>query len=234
MQIFRPLLAGANWRDRVVACIGALIGILLTSVVCAQIPLPVADLPLIVAPIGASAVLAFAVPASPLAQPWPIVGGNTISALVGMAVYRHVPEGALAAGLAVGGAILAMSVLRCLHPPGGAAALTAVIGSPGIHAAGYGFAFAPVAINSIALVSLAMFFHRLSGHSYPHHPALSADDRQVVRVAAGFHAEDIDRALEDLHENFDISREDLDLLLSTAEIYARERRAAPDRGAISV
>ncbi|RZK01915.1 MAG: HPP family protein [Novosphingobium sp.] len=234
MQIFRPLLAGANWRDRVVACIGALIGILLTSILCAQIPLPVADLPLLVAPIGASAVLAFAVPASPLAQPWPIVGGNTVSALVGVAVYRHVPDPALAAGLAVGGAILVMSLLRCLHPPGGAAALTVVIGSPGIHAAGYGFAFAPVAINSIALVSLAMFFHRLSGHSYPHQAALPADDRDTVRVAAGFHAEDIDRALEDLHENFDISREDLDLLLSTAEIYAREREAAPDRGAISV
>jgi len=234
MQIFRPLLPGAQFADRVLACIGALIGILLTSVVCAQLPLAAADLPLIVAPIGASAVLAFAVPASPLAQPWPIVGGNTVSALIGVAVYNAVPDSALAAGLAVGGAILVMSLLRCLHPPGGAAALTAVIGSPGIHAAGFGFAFAPVAINSIALVSLAMFFHRLSGHSYPHHPALPAEDRDIVRIAAGFHTEDIDRALEDMHENFDISREDLDLLLSTAEIYAREREAAPDRGAISV
>lgn len=226
MQIFRPLLAGAHLFDRVVACIGALIGIALTSVVCAQFPLAATDLPLIVAPIGASAVLAFAVPASPLAQPWSIVGGNTVSALVGVAAYNLVPDGAIAAGLAVGGSIVAMSLLRCLHPPGGAAALTAVIGSQGVHAAGYAFAFAPVAINSIALVSLAMFFHRLSGHSYPHQPALPAEDRDLIRQAAGFHLEDIDRALDNMHENFDISREDLDLLLSTAEIYAQERIAA--------
>ncbi len=234
MQIFRPLLPGAQFFDRVVACIGALIGIALTCVVCAELPLAAADLPLIVAPIGASAVLAFAVPASPLAQPWAIVSGNTVSALVGVAVFRLVPDGALAAGLAVGGAILAMSLLRCLHPPGGAAALTAIIGSPGIHAAGYGFAFAPVAINSIALVALAMFFHRVSGHSYPHHPALPSEERETMRRAAGFHAEDIDRALEDLHENFDISREDLDLLLSRAELYAIARHSAPDQAAISI
>ncbi|MEG8058719.1 HPP family protein [Sphingomonas sp. 22L2VL55-3] len=76
-------------------------------------------LPLLVAPIGASAVLIFAVPASPLAQPWSVVGGNIISALVGVTAARFVPIPYLAAGVAVGGAILVMSLLRCLHPPAG-------------------------------------------------------------------------------------------------------------------
>jgi CBS domain-containing membrane protein len=70
MQIFRPLLAGAHFPDRLAASIGAVVGIALTIVVCSQLPLASGDLPLIVAPVGASAVLAFAVPASPLAQPW--------------------------------------------------------------------------------------------------------------------------------------------------------------------
>jgi CBS domain-containing membrane protein len=229
MQIFQPLLAGAHFRDRLMACLGAMIGIALTIVVCSQLHLARGDLPLIVAPIGASAVLAFTVPASPLAQPWSVVGGNTISALVGAAAFRLVPDVTLAAGCAVGGAILAMSLLRCLHPPGGAAALTAVIGSSAIHAAGYGFAFAPVAINSITLVSLAMFFHRLSGRGYPHQPA-PAEVRDSVRQAVGFHLDDIDQALKDLHESFDISREDLDLLLSRAEFHAIERQKAPAQG----
>ena len=219
---FKPLLAGATLLDRLLACAGAVIGIALTIVVCSQFSMAGIDLPIIVAPIGASAVLAFAVPASPLAQPWSIVGGNTVSTLVGVLAFRAIPDPTIAAGIAVGGAILAMTLLRCLHPPGGAAALTAVIGSSAIHAQGYAFAFAPVAINSIALVSLAMFFHRISGHSYPHQAR--AEPEQLA--AAGLHLDDIDRALADMHESFDISREDLDLLLARAELHAQERLGA--------
>lgn len=222
----KPLLPGTHLLPRLLACLGAAIGIGLTVVLCGQLPLHLSDVPLIVAPIGASAVLAFAVPASPLAQPWPVVGGNILSALVGVAAAKVIPDMALAAGVAVGGAILVMSLFRCLHPPGGAAALTAVIGSQGVHAAGYAFAFAPVGINSIALVSIAMFFHRLTGHSYPHQPALTPPQIDAVREAAGFHIDDIDRALDDLPDSIDISREDLDLLLSRAEIYAQQRRIA--------
>lgn len=224
-HIFKPLLAGAQLRDRLIACVGAALCLALTIVVCAQLPLSGQDLPIIVAPLGASAVLVFAVPASPLAQPWPVVGGNTIATLVGVAAFQAIPDVTIAAGVAVGGAILVMSLLRCLHPPGGAAALTAVIGSQGIHAAGYAFAFAPVAINSIALVSLAMFFHRTTGHSYPHEPAVSHAMLDTVREAAGFHLEDIDRALADMPDGYDIDRADLDLLLSRAELHAIRRQS---------
>lgn len=223
---FRPILAGAELLPRLVAAIGATIGVALTFFLCLQFPIAQADLPILVAPIGASAVLAFAVPASPLAQPWSVVGGNMLSALVGVAAARYVPDVGMAAGVAVGGAILVMTLCRCLHPPGGAAALTAVIGSQGIHDAGYAFAFAPVALNSIALVSLAMFFHRMTGHSYPHQPLAPPKQVEEVRAAAGFHLEDIDRALADMHESFDIAREDLDLLLSQAELHAIRRRAS--------
>ena len=228
-HLFRPLLAGAQFRHRLVACAGAAVCLALTMVVCAHLPLAASDLPIIVAPLGASAVLVFAVPASPLAQPWPVVGGNTIATLVGVAVYHAVPNVMVAAGLAVGCAILIMSLARCLHPPGGAAALTAVIGGDSIHAAGYQFAFAPVAINSIALVVLAMVFHRATGHSYPHEAAISPGALETVREAAGFHADDIDRALADMPDGYDIDRADLDLLLSRAELHARQRLAEPQR-----
>ncbi|MFG3757464.1 HPP family protein, partial [Klebsiella pneumoniae] len=76
--------------------------------------------PLLVASIGASAVLLFAVPASPLAQPWPIIGGNSVSALVGIVVARAIGDPLLAAAVAAALAIAVMSLARCLHPPGGA------------------------------------------------------------------------------------------------------------------
>jgi CBS domain-containing membrane protein len=221
---FRPLLAGATSQERIIACLGAALCLALTVVVCALAPLPLRDLPVIVAPLGASAVLVFAVPASPLAQPWPVIGGNTISALVGVAIFHAVPHQALAAGVAVGAAIGVMSLCRCLHPPGGAAALTAVIGSEGIHAAGYSFALMPVAVNSVALVALGLAFHRLTGRSYPHVPPISVPAIAREQAAVGLAPEDVDAALADMHESFDIAREDLDLLLARAEAHARARR----------
>ncbi len=218
VRLFKPLLSGAQLRERVIACLGAAIGIALTALLGALL-VKGTDLPLIVAPLGASAVLVFAVPASPLAQPWPVIGGNTISALVGVAVYRLVPDVALAAGLAAGAAILVMSLARCLHPPGGAAALTAVIGGPAVHAGGVSFALLPVALNSVTLVAAGLLFHRVTRRSYPH--------RAAAPVAAGLHAADIDAALADLHETFDIAPADLDALLTRAEWHAARRRAGP-------
>ena len=128
IKLFSPILAGATLRERLLGCLGACLGIGVTALICAVIIGAPDQLPIIVAPIGASAVLLFAVPASPLAQPWPIVGGNTISALVGVTIAYFVQDQTLAAGLAVAIAILVMSFTKSLHPPGGAAALTAVIG----------------------------------------------------------------------------------------------------------
>ena len=216
-RISALLLAGANWPERLIACVGAVLGIGLTMVVCAGVPMAAADLPIIVAPLGASAVLVFAVPSSPLAQPWPVVGGNILSTLVGVTVFKLIPHPTVAAGVAVGCAILVMSLLRCLHPPGGAAALTAVIGSQGIHAAGYDFAFAPVGINSIALVALAMMFHRATARSYPHQPAPVS--------APGLHAADIDAALAQFDEVLDIDPGDLQVILRRAQVHASLRQS---------
>ena len=108
-----------------------------------------------IAPMGASAVLLFGVPSSPLAQPWSIVGGNVLSALIGVTVGMLVPDAALACGLAAALAIAGMYFLRCLHPPGGAVALTAILGGAGVHSEGYHFVLTPVLLNSLMLALLA-------------------------------------------------------------------------------
>jgi CBS domain-containing membrane protein len=226
--LFVPILAGATLRDRMIACLGALIGIGVTGAVCSLVAPAGSALPYLVAPVGASSVLLFAVPASPLAQPWPIIGGNTLSALVGILVARLVHQPMLATVVAVGLAIAVMSLTRCLHPPGGAAALTGVIGGPQVVAAGLSFALVPVCLNSALLVLIGWAFHKLTRHAYPHVPAMPPVNTHGTRdpppqLRVGFRKEDVDAALEDLHEVFDIDRDDLDRLLQRVELKALAR-----------
>ena len=223
-RIFVPLLAGASLRDRVIASVGALIGIGFIGLTCTA--LFASSMPWIVAPMGASAVLLFAVPASPLAQPWSIVGGNVVSAIVGAVVAWIFPDPAVAAAVAVSLAILAMSLLRCLHPPGGAAALSAVLGGYALFSAHVIDFLIVVAVNSLLMVAIGWLFHRFSGHSYPHR-AKPVEGKAVPPVpVSGLSMGDIDAALDDLGETFDISREDLALLLERAEAHAEERNGA--------
>jgi CBS domain-containing membrane protein len=224
-------LSGATVRDRVAACFGALLGIGGTALSCGLafrgVHFPV--IPFIVAPMGASAVLLFAVPASPLAQPWSIIGGNTISALVGITVVHFIADPLTAAAVAVALAIGAMSLMRCLHPPGGAAALTAVLGGPVVLAAGYKFAFIPVGLNSALLVLIGWLFHKLSRrHAYPHvAPPVAVNLHGTADAAPlnrlGFRAEDVDKALEDIGETLDVDRGDIDHLLRRVELHALSR-----------
>lgn len=220
-RLFVPLLAGASLRDRVIASIGAVLGIGFVGVIC--VALFPSSIPWIVAPMGASAVLLFAVPASPLAQPWSIAGGNVVSAIVGAVVAQIIPDPAIAAAVAVAGAILTMSLLRCLHPPGGAAALSAVLGGYALFSAHVVDFLIVVLVNSLLLVAIGLIFHRFSGHSYPHRAKPVEGKALATAPSSGLLMGDIDKALDDLGETFDISREDLALLLERAELHATER-----------
>lgn len=207
-RFVRLVLAGAVWRDRVLAGAGALVGIALTALVgTAAGPGGL----LIAAPMGAAAVLVFAVPASPLAQPWNVVVGNTVSALVGVAAVTLLGRTPLGAGVAVGGAIVAMSMTRSLHPPGGAAALLAVVAN-----ADWRFVLFPVALDALVLTGVGLAFHRLSGHGWPHRAP-------PVAPPHGITADDLDRALADAHEAFDIAPDDLLVLYRRAEQHAASR-----------
>lgn len=141
--------------------LGAIVGLLITGIVCRTALGSVGDLPALVAPLGASTVLLFAAPNSPLARPWCCIGGNTISALIGVTIAGMIADPIVAAAVACGIAIGVMMALGCLHPPGGAVALTAVLGGPSIQAAGYGFAIWPIAVSSLLLLAAALSFNHL-------------------------------------------------------------------------
>lgn len=220
LRLFVPLLAGASLRDRSGAAFGAALGVLVAALVGMLVNHAFPDFPFLIAPIGASAVLVFAVPASPLAQPWPVFGGNLVSGTVAVVVAHSIADPALAVGIAVGVAIMAMSILRCLHPPGGAVAITAIMGGKAIVAAGFLYPITLVAANSAALLCIGWLFHRFSGHSYPHQPVAA----MAAPAPTGLLREDIDQAVEEIGETFDIDLKDLENLLLRAENIAAQRR----------
>ena len=142
-----------------------------------------------------------------------------VSMDVGVAVLHLVPNLVAAVAIAVASAILLMSLMRCLHPPGGAAAITTILGGQAIIDAGYWFPVTIVAANSAALVAAGWLFHKFSGHSYPHRTAPSQT------LPLGLLRADIDQAVEESHETFDIDLADLEALLLRAERIAEQRRA---------
>ncbi len=230
MRSFLPQASTASRTERLRAVAGAMVGLFVTYILSEMAAAHAGSVPLaLVAPMGASAVLLFCVPASPLAQPWSVIGGNTISALVGVACARIVHDPMLAAPLAGACAIFVMFLLRCLHPPSGAVALTAVLGGPAVQAAGFTFALLPVGLNSALIVLVALVFNNLTGRRYPHgqqsplrNVHATADPAPTARL--GFSKEDLDAALAHYGQVLDVSRDDLEGILLETEMRAYERR----------
>ena len=127
LKALQPGPLPASLADISRHALGTGLGIGCTAWVMHALAVPLALQAWLVAPLGASAVLVFVLPASPLAQPWSVVAGSVLSALVAIACVHLAANAVLAAGLAVGLAVLVMGLCRCLHPPGGAVALLVVL-----------------------------------------------------------------------------------------------------------
>lgn len=225
LRSFLPAPLTVGRREIWLGCLGAGLGLLGTEWLSQQALGSAA--PWFIAPMGASAVLLFAVPASPLAQPWSIVGGNLVSALIGVSCALGLGHTGLAAGIAGALAVGAMFALRCLHPPGGAVALTAVLGGPAVNQLGYGFALWPVATNSCLLLLIALLFNNLMQRRYPHqpaqpHPHRTADPLPSARL--GLNKDDLHAALASQRELLDISEVDLEEILTRAQLQAGRRQ----------
>lgn len=120
------------------------------------------DFVFLIGSFGASAVLIYGAVKSPLAQPRNLMGGHIISAVIGVAAFKMFGAHPwLASSLAVATAIAAMHVTKTLHPPGGATALIAVIGSQKIHALGFYYAFIPVGISAFIMLAVALAVNNL-------------------------------------------------------------------------
>ena len=118
---------------------------------------------------GASSVLIYGSIQSPLAQPRNLIGGHVISAIVGVSAYKLLPDIIwITAPLAVAFSIVFMQMSKTLHPPGGATALIAVIGSEKIKALGYFYVLSPVLSGVLILFIVALVFNNITaGRQYP-------------------------------------------------------------------
>lgn len=221
LNALRPAPQAVNTRERLRVVLGAGLGLLLAGLLSRLVMGP--GLPGLVAPLGASAVLVFGVPASPLAQPWAVVGGNTASALVGIACMLWLPMPPLVvAAVAVALAIGLMFLLRCLHPPGGAASLLMVLTAT----QDWHVAFTPVALNSLLLVLAGMAYNTLTGRRYPHaqHVQASAAPTGTTVAPPRFCDAELDAVLARYNQVLDVPRDDLADLLHEAELLSYRRR----------
>ncbi|NMH61052.1 HPP family protein [Alteromonas ponticola] len=187
-------------------------------------------------PIAATAVLLFSVPHGALSQPWPVIGGNFFSALVGVFCSQYIDSSVIAASFAVGGAILLMNYLRCVHPPGGATALSAVLGGDTIQSLGYYYALFPVLFSGVLMVVLAIALnYPFRWRLYPAH--LFHLRNELPRIAPSMRKSEI--TLEDFitavnqHDSFiDITEESWVELFELAKQNAEKGTDHPESIAI--
>lgn len=185
--------------------------------------------PMIVASMGASAIILFFIPGSPLAQPWPFVGGQLLSAVVGVTCALNITEISTAAAYAVGGSVLIMLLLRCLHPPAAATSLTPIMAGDSITSLGYSFVFVPVAVNVFTMLFLVIIINRwVMNRDYPSPLPVEKKSNQRHTVLApthhiGFSEQDLELALKDSDVFIDMTHAELGHLFTQVEMNAFKR-----------
>ena len=220
-----PLSMGEKLRS----VLAAFIAILLVGYVSSQFVSGI-GLPVLVASMGASAVLLFAISHSPLSQPWPMIAGNIFPALIAVTCAKYVPNLVVAAAISVALSLLVMLLLRCLHPPGGALALLPLLADKSVHELGYSFVLEPVGLNLIILLMLGFIINNLlPGRHYPARAVPVRDDIHKHDDPAsldrlGINQADLHNALKQMDTFLDVSEEDLGQIYKMAGMQAYRRK----------
>ncbi len=224
-KLLTELLPRQSQQEIIISSSGAVIGIGLVAWISHHLVGSTA-LPFIVASMGAAAVLLYAAPHSPLTRPWSFVGGHLVSAAVGVACAAWVPDLFLASGLAVGLAIFAMHQLNCLHPPGGAAALVAVIGGEQVQSLGYLYVLIPVGLNVLILggsvwLTRVLLAQRRQGKAFI--PYSDKYEEYDLPNTSSFSNDDLNSALQEINTYIDVTIEDLNDIYTRATSFAHKR-----------
>lgn len=218
-------LDAVDWKEKIVSAAGGLVSMLVLVAICRN-ALHLEGSAMLIASMGASAVLLFAVPHGQLSQPWPVIAGHGFSAAIGVVCARVIPDIPLAAGCAVGLAIGAMHVLKCIHPPGGATALTAVIGGANVKALGFAFVWSPVLLNALTMVAVAVIFN--FAFRWRRYPARFNHSKKTAGEKAEIPHEAVVQALRRLDSFVDITEDDL-LRLHAILSGSEKTTGMPDR-----
>lgn len=210
-----------NYQESILSAVGGFLGIFGVFMTSYWLLAPEVAV-LIVPSMGASAVLLFAAPHAPFSQPWNVLGGHAFSAVIGVACWQFIPDYTIAASASVGLAIGVMYLTRCIHPPGGATALAAVIGSEQLHKLGYSYEVQPILLNAVTILIVAVIFNSaFHWRRYPAHLHLkkqtsAAEATEVVVDYAPINHGDFVYALSHIDTFVDINEEDLLKIYSLA------------------
>lgn len=216
----------ASHAEKLLSALGAFLGILGVLAISHSV-LGAQGTALVVTSMGASAVLLFAVPHSPLSQPWPVLGGHMLSSAIGITCALLIHDSLTAAAVAVALSIAAMYYLRCLHPPGGAAALAVVMGGETVHALGFGYLVVPLLLNVMVLLSVAMLFNAPFQHRRyplwiaklnPTRMPLEAEEKTMIAHS------DLVYALSQIDSFIDVTEDDLLRIYHLATNHAHPPR----------
>lgn len=222
LSAFKPSFDPIPFSEKLRASLAATAGIFLLGWVLHLLP---HAYPLIMfTSSGATAVLLYAVPHSPMAQPWPLIGGNLLSGMAGWACSLLIPDPVLCAASAVGLAVFLMHLSHCLHPPGAATALVMVFGAEQFHHYGWNWAASAVLANIVFSLLLAIIINNLiPGRRYPMPVMPSA--KPAARNSTELEQQDIEWALIRMDGVIDVSEQDLLDIYRLAASHARERAA---------
>lgn len=228
LEYLRKVL-GVEWgevslAERIVATLGGGLAMGLVILI-SQGALPYHGAPAVVASMGASAVLLFAVPHGQLSQPWPVIAGHGLSAGIGVNCAKTISSPIVAASCAVGLAIGVMHLFRCIHPPGGATAFTAVMGGEAVREMGFSFAINPVISNAVGMVLLAVMINAFfPWRRYPSRARATTPSSESTPKAPGPTHEEVIKAVRSLNTFVDIDEQDL---IRLVEILSHHPKTKP-------
>ena len=228
LRALGPTAAVVPLREALRAGLGAALGLVATAA-CALALSPDAWLGVyLIPPLGASSVLLFAAPNSPLAQPWPTILGSTVAALTATIVCWFVRDPLVRVPMAVGLAIVVMALCRATHPPGGAIAMSVAVGVGPSADLGLGFALLPVAAGTAILVLVATLYARATGRRYPFRQFQEPNthgttDRPAVE-RLNLTEEELTDILVRYRQSLNLGVEDLARLIAAAEMQAASHR----------
>lgn len=215
-------------REQFITSLLTFVAILIVGRVGQQFVHPYQHL-VLVASMGASALLLLVIPNSPLAQPYPFVAGHLVPAVIGVACAQAVDDFYLAAALTVSLSLGAMYLLNCLHPPGGAAALVPIIARDQ-QVLDYSYVVFPVLINVITLLTLVLVAHKwILKKEYPVKPMARSDvrhhhDDPSPLARLGISGHDLQEALKEYGAYLNVTENDLTRVYLQAQQKAHVRK----------
>ena len=226
LKAFKPLALNIAPREALRATCGALFAICLVMLL-SRLLFGQPTTSALMAALGASSVLAFLTPSTPLAHPWSLLSGNLLAAALAITASLWIDDSLLRLGATLSACMLCLLALRCLHPPSCALAVAIALNESLTLQWGYGL-LAPVALNTLTLLAVALLYNNLTGQRYPRQPLPAPRNRHHTTDLPSWQRtqlqeQDLQHALNTFGRYVDVRIEDLTELLQLTEQQAFTR-----------